>query len=412
MRMARVPPLIARLKEAIAEEHSVPRRDRLRARLAAALARRNEVAEAEALVADLRRTWQHSGDARVVPSLNFADACVDRAAGRGEAALGKLRRAHALARAARQPSLAALCAAWLAHVLWNREDVESAAAYIAEAVATVAALGSAPVAATVAVDPLDEPAVLSRAATTAAEILLISRRADLATPWFRLARLHAAVSGDDAAFVALALNAAVVEVMLLRQSVLTGEASASDVRARELHASTADAAARLFGMAPEPLAPLREAQRLSLAGRAAEALVLYRSHAAAVVDVSVERSRAEWLADEAWCEVRLGRLEDARRIAALAEASLGPTTQRDDRAALWSRLACVHGSLGDAVRARELEGRATQAWGEYASWQEQCATRIAALPLPALPPSPGFAPRRAGGAPGAAFPAAEDLAAL
>jgi hypothetical protein len=403
----RVPPLIARLTAAIADEHVVARRDRWRARLAAELARRNEVVEAEALVADLRRTWQHSGDVRVVPSLNFADACVDRAAGRGEAALAKLKRSHALAKAARQPSLAALSAAWLGHVLWNREELEPAAAFLAEAVATAGASGAGPSAVTVVTDALDDHAALCRAATTVAEILLISRRADLATPWFRHARLHAAAIGDDAAFVALAHNAAVVEVMLLRQSTLTGEPSASDARAAELQASTAGAAARLFGMAPEPLAPLREAQRLSLLGRAAEALALYRTHAGSVVDVSVERARAEWLADEAWCEARLGALEAARTTAGRAEAALGPGTQRDDRAALWSRLARVHAALGDAALSRELERRAARAWSLYAAWQDTCAETAGALPLPPLPPSPGFAVGRAAAHPDPAPPPGE-----
>lgn len=390
---ARVPPLIARLTAAIADEHVVSRRDRLRARLAAEYARREALADAEALVADLRRTWQHSGDVRVVPSLNFADACLDRAAGRGEASLAKFRRAHALARAGRQASLAALAAAWVGHALWNREDVDGAAAFLAEAIETVGASGAMSPRATVSTDPLDDHAALARACATAAEMLLVSRRADRAVPWFRHARLHAAALGDDVSFVHLAHDTAVVEVLLMRQSVLTGEPSAGDARAAELHAGTADAAARLFGMAPMPIGRLLEAQSLSLRGDAAAALALYRGPLATLVDVGAERSRAAWLADEAWCEARLGRLEAARATAARARASLTPGTQRDDRAAVQSRLARVHAALGEADAAREAERQAQALWSDYAAWQDRCAARIGALAPPPLPAARGFAPR-------------------
>jgi hypothetical protein len=110
-----------------------------------------------------------------------------------------------------------------------------------------------------------------------------------------------------------------------------------------------------------------------------------------VVDVSVERARAEWLADEAWCEARLGRLEDARGTAARALAALAPATHRDDRAALFARLARVRAALGDGAAARETARQAEALWSDYAAWQERCAERVAALPLPALPPARGFA---------------------
>ena len=193
--------LLLDLAAAVEATRDVHEADCLRADLAAQLVRSGHDAEGEAMLAELRARYRATPHERVTPWLNFAESTVDLQNGRGEEALIKMRRAHALSQAIGLP-LTALAAASLASMYWNLQDADKAVGYASEALR-------------VAVE--NDHRARCRASAVVAEILGMSRREADAGRWFVRARMHASLSGDHTALSVIGFNAAQTRLVVERQ---------------------------------------------------------------------------------------------------------------------------------------------------------------------------------------------------
>ena len=346
------------LEAAIRTEGNPHDADCLRADLAVQLARSGRVAEAEAIVAELRVRYRTSAHARVTPWINFAECHIELAHGNGDAALEKMRRAHALASASSLLPFVAFAAASLAYFYWNREEVEQGVRYAREALERAGP---------------DDHRTRCRVSLVVGEMLAMSRLAEDAKAWFVRARRHAMLARDDVAISALAFNLALIHSALATQAMLQG-------RLFDLHARSADIAARssaafdeIIQLPESDMNVIRRAHSFSFSGEYAKALAIYEARLRDIKLSSASRRRCYWLADTAWCLINLNRPDEARPLAIEAAGAMTPETQIDDRAATHSRLALVFAALGDKDTAAKHQASADDRWGQYRAFQDRCA---------------------------------------
>ena len=136
----------------------------------------------------------------------------------------------------------------------------------------------------------------------------------------------------------------------------------------------------LFRSSLPTLVPLLRAQVLTARAQFAEALLLYESELEKGVGEGMERLRADLLADQSWCRLRLGQREMAMRDAAAAEAAIDPNGQFDDRAMAHVRLAQIFTEVGDLEKARQQELLASDAWSGHKAVQAKILELLSALP--------------------------------
>lgn len=351
--------LLEALEAAIKACRDLQEGDRLRAEYVTQLARYGRVEEAAALLADLRQRNERGVFPALTPWIKYADAILDRRLGQGDASLMKMRRAQAMSTVAGLKDLQALTAAWLAHIYWNREDPEAAAREVRQALGLAAP---------------DAHDARCRASLVVAEILAMSRREDLAQPWFVRARNHAKTAGDDAAQSALAFNLAICRLMITRQRMLSESRLAEGLGIRVLHLEASENLDSLLAIPTDDLTPIQRARLFSMQNRPDLALEIYTSLLRNANVLSAARQRAEWLSDEAWCHARLGDLARAKEVAEAAEQQIVQQTQIDDRAAIHSRLALVYAALGEVGVAARHETLAADLWATYRAYQDRCVS--------------------------------------
>lgn len=349
--------LLEKLEAAIRAETRPAEEDRLKAQYVVHLARCGRLDEATAMLADLRQRHTGGNSPKTTPWINYADALVDRALGRGDSSLIKMRRAQATSAVAGLPDLQALSSAALAHIFWNREDLSAAVREVNEAFR------------------LSDPSAHEtrcRANFVVGEIFAVSRREDLAQPWFARGRQHAAEAGDDAFRSALMFNLAVCRLMMFRQATFDGEDAANHRASACQYVEASKNMDDFLGIPVDDLTPILQGRLHSLLGDPKLALLNYVGRVEDLNYISAKRQCADWLSDEAWCHARLGDLVSARRVAAEAEANIADETQMDDRAAVASRLALVYSALGEEDVAARHAAQAATLWAEYRKYQDRC----------------------------------------
>ena len=173
--------LIDRLDAQIAQAEEVFERECLKSRRAAVLARHGQFAEARFALAGLRSQSQRLRNPVLSAWVAFVDGLIEHCESLSPTARAKFQRAYDLASSAGDPDLHSLSAAWLAMADFNASDVEATVAHTQEALR---------------IAPPDSHAARARAALVVASAWRVAGDDERATPWYKMARQHAATEGD------------------------------------------------------------------------------------------------------------------------------------------------------------------------------------------------------------------------
>ena len=356
--------LLARLEAAIRTAPTTLEADCLKAECAAYLVRQGRSADVDEIVGALHRRYDPRPDVRISAWLGLVEGLQSFFRDMSPGAIDKIRRAHALSAAAGLTPMRALSAAWLAHMDSQRHDLPALAGHLGEALRLAAP---------------DHHGARSRATLGVAQALHAATRADLAQPWYVLARQHANDDGDDATISALMFNMAVCRVLNARQTALSGSARGGEGRIVE-SAETAQRFEQLVGGRSLPhLAPLLAALSHSIEGRAQSALPIYEKELASGLKDGWAQQHAMLLADQAWVRMTLGQTDAALLDALGAQALIEPKQQAADRAPAHARLAQTFAGLGHADAADAHAALAAQAWRDAAAAQARVAETLSRL---------------------------------
>ncbi|MBN8494251.1 MAG: hypothetical protein J0M00_22780 [Burkholderiales bacterium] len=337
----------------------------LRAQRGIYLARQGKVDEAEALVKAVRDEFGTRPNAEVTAWISLVEALIQFYGEPGPKALDRLRRAHALSRAMNHPVLVPLCAAWLAHIEFNSNRMEPMLQYAGEALRLA--------------QP-DHHAALARVSLVIADAFHYAGRFDLAKPWYAAVRQHALAEGDDAMISAMLHNVAAFRANEVRLADAFGNPIPEEAKRALMETeSTQNYDNGIGALSMALLIPLMKAQLLTSERRYAEALEIFQDVLERNSPENLDRRKACFYVDRAWCKFQLGQLDSA-----LADLARGLELQSvpadiDDVAFTHARLCTLLRALGrnDEASAHELQGK--EARQSHVQIQQTLLTQLEAM---------------------------------
>ncbi|MGL6110914.1 MAG: hypothetical protein ACRC2B_12550 [Rubrivivax sp.] len=308
----------------------------LRAQRGIYLARQGNYGEAQGIVDALRAEFGARPNAEVMAWISLVEAVSHFYSQPGPKALDRLRRAHALSRAIHHPLLVPLCAAWLAHVEFNANRMEPMLQYAAEALRLA--------------QP-DHHAALARVSLVIADAFHFAGRFDLAKPWYAAVREHALADGDDAMISAMLHNVAAFRANEVRIADAFGAPIPIEARRASMETeSTKNYDVGIGTMSMALLIPLMKAQLLTTDGRFSEALEIFNDVLERDSPENLERRKACFFADRAWCHLQLNHAElalaDVENACGHGESPADP----DDAASMHARVSEILFRLGQHQR--------------------------------------------------------------
>jgi hypothetical protein len=336
-----------------------------RAELAAYLTRLGRVDEARATLAALHQRYDSRPHVAISAWLNLVEGLVGHFGDMDPSARDKVLRSHALSTAAGLTPMRALSAAWLAQLDYLQVDVLSMSRHVTEALQLAGK---------------SYHGARSRARLVVAQAHHLAGHLDRALPWYSRARDHAVADRDEATVSALMHNMAWLRAHDLRQRAFL-ELNPDNVTMHALMGaeSTGNFDLLIGAVSLQSLVPVLRAQVLAATGREAEALDLYESHLSPALKEGMRRLKADLLADIAWCRLKVGQVDRAREDAFLAEASIDPAGQFDDRALAHSRLAQVFDLLERSDAAAMHRSLAAETWAGHALLQARIVEALGDL---------------------------------
>lgn len=358
--------LLQALSHRISQAHSQLERDCLLVDYAGHLARIGQISESMRLVDSLRAKYRNDIVDVLVARFNLAEGLILHFRNLDSLAEDKIRRAHVISEATGDPVLIAVTAAWLAHMEYLSLRVDSMGLHIRRVLQIASP---------------NNHAALSRVSIVVAVALHASGRIDLAQPWYRAAHFHANREGDEATVSAMMHNMAWLRLANLRQRTFTSDGYAPSGELALLSTESVGNYDEIIGTSSLlSLVPILKAQVLSLLGSYREALQLFEAHlCAATEQEGLLRMKCCFLADQAWCRLQLGDGAGASRDAELANSSILSVTHCDDRASTHSRLADIHGALGNVLMGREHKALAESAWDAHRALQLRILAKVELL---------------------------------
>jgi len=309
----------------------------LRAQRGIYLARQGKHVEAQAIVDAIRGEFGDRPNAEVTAWISLVEALIHFYSQPGPKALDRLRRAHALSRAMNHPVLVPLCAAWLAHIEFNANRMEPMLQYAVEALHLT--------------QP-DHHAALARVSLVIADAFHYAGRFDLAKPWYAAVRQHALADGDDAMISAMLHNVAAFRANEVRLADAFGVPVPDEARRALMETeSTENYDIGIGTLSMALLIPLMKAQLLTSVGRYSEALAIFDDVLERDSPENLDRRKACFYADRAWCRFRLELSELALADVERACERAGNPADPDDVASMHARVAEILQRLGQHERA-------------------------------------------------------------
>jgi tetratricopeptide (TPR) repeat protein len=354
--------LLLRLEAGIRDARSTLDADCLRAERAGYLARLGHFDEVRRELSELHGRYDARPNVEISTWLNLVEGLVIHASELGQSARDKIQRAYALSGAAGLVRLRALSAAWLAHMDFLQVDIVSMALHVDEALT---------------LSDQSQSSTRARANLVVAQGYHQGGRLDLALPWYFFARQHAISDGDDAMVSALMHNMAWLRASNVRQGKILGTQAIGENDHALISARSTQHYDLLVGTTNlQSSIPVLQAKLLAESGRAAEALAIFEKHLKTAIREGMSRLQADLVADQAWCKFQLGKIDEARQDAILAESSVDHEGQLDDRAFAHSRLAEIFSALGDFESAQRHQTLANIAWSEHILFQNRMVTLL------------------------------------
>ncbi len=357
--------LLERLDAQIAQAEEVFERECLKSRRAAVLARHGQFAEARFALAGLRSQSQRLRHPVLLAWVAFVDGLIEHCESLSPTARAKFQRAYDLASTAGDPELHSLSAAWLSIADLNASDVDATVAHAQEALR---------------VAPADSHASRARAALVVASAWRVAGDDERATPWYKLARQHAATEGDVSLVSVLLHNMAAFQVGRISLDAAFDRADLADAQRVLMEAeSTGNYDSGIGNGQLMAEVPLLRAQLMTVLGQYDAAIALF--------DAQLPRARAEgqvhrearFLADALFAEVKLGRMDEAVKRLRAVNAVLSLMTEHDDLAATHARLAAATRAMGRAAQADAHAAQAQAALQRHRDEQRRWADALATV---------------------------------
>jgi hypothetical protein len=332
------------------------------------LARRGDSSEAQSGANELRALSQRGDFASGTASANLVEGVCAFYAGDSALGFDKLRRASALSAADPQGRVRRLVHAWLAHANDNVGRPESVATH------ALAVLDFS---------PTGEHDVRSRLFSVVAAGLHFGNRADLARPWYELARRHAVSEGDDLTIDANLCNVAANRIHNLRLDQITGQADRSEIqRARLEHDSSVNYDRLNLATTFRWLLPLNEARQKMLEGDFSGALQDLDGWFSGVGAESPAAHLAVARTDKALCLGCTGETAAAQLLCAEVLDELPVQIDDGELAIIYfrnSQVAALFGArdLMESHRAKALDRLAV-----HAQLQQLYVNALSPIPIP------------------------------
>jgi tetratricopeptide (TPR) repeat protein len=340
-----------RLQSEISHAPTEVEADCKRAELAAYRARLGRLDEARGELVELRRKYLSRAVASTSAWFNFAEALIVHSGTMSIVSMDKFHRSYVLSIAFNLPRLRALNAAWIAHISYLKMDVQRMVSNLREA-----RQWSLP----------EEHSVRARSDLVLAQAYHFSGRFDLSLPWYRAARQHATIDGDETMLSALNHNMAWLRAQRLRINGFLANGVPDDFELAEASAKSSENYDLLVGAKSLPaLVPILRAQILTAKGEYSVALDLFESNLEASLGEGMNRLHADLRADKAWCYVKLGEYEKALVEAKIAESNISVDDQFDDVAMAHCRLSQVYSLVGKPDKSAFHMRSASKAWNGY-----------------------------------------------
>jgi hypothetical protein len=363
--------LLERLDAEIALADDPFSRECLKARRAAALARQGSFPEARFALAGLRSQSKRLRMPLLAAWVALVEGQIEHCESLADTARGRFAQARQLAIEAGDPAMQGECAAWLAVSDFNANDPDAMARHAAEALLLA---------------PADGHVARARASLVVADALRYAGEDDAAQPWYAQVRGHAMAEGDVSIISMLLHNVAAFRAGRIALDDALGNGNAVEAQRVLMEAeSTGNYDAGVGHGQLLTMVPLLKAQMLVVVGRFEEAV--------SVIDAQMPRAREEgqtrrvalFLADAAYCEVRLGRHKDATRRMRLVQPLLAKVPEPDDQAAMHARFAVVARALGREETAADHEARAAESLARYRAEQQRWLGALAPVLQAASP---------------------------
>ena len=334
----------------------------LRAQRGIYLARQGKVDEAQAIVKAIREEFGTRPNAEVTAWISLVEALVHFYSQPGPNALDRLRRAHALGRAMQHPVLVPLSAAWLAHIEFNANDMEPMLQHVQE---------------TLQLAQPDHHAALARVSLVVADAFHYAGRFDLAKDWYAAVRQHALAEGDDAMISAMLHNVAAFRANEVRLADAFGSPIPQEARRALMETeSTLNYDIGIGTLSLALLIPLMRAQLLTTERRFAEAIEIFEDVLVRDSPENLERRKACFYADLAWCHCQVGQEALALRYAEMARHHIDVPADTDDIASTHARLASVFQRLGKLEEEEPHRRLSLEAHGQHAAIQAELEVKL------------------------------------
>jgi tetratricopeptide (TPR) repeat protein len=151
---------------------------------------------------------------------------------------------------------------------------------------------------------------LARVNLVIADAFHYAGRFDLAKPWYAAVREHALAEGDDAMISAMLHNVAAFRANEVRLADAFGAPIPTEARRALLETeSTENHDIGIGTLSMALLIPLMKAQLLASCGRFGEALEIFSNVLERDSPENLERRKACFFADRAWCSLQLDQLD-------------------------------------------------------------------------------------------------------
>jgi hypothetical protein len=347
--------LLSRLDAALAKTRHPIESACLRAERAGFLARHGHFEQAQAEFDALHALFDHQPVPAVSAWLCIAEGWLLHFSSLSAAARDKMKRAQALSAAAQMTHLHALSSAWLAHMDYSANDIDSLVRNVSLALRLATP---------------DNHAARARACMVVALGYDFAERLDRAQPWYARAREHAVADGDETTQSALNYNISAQRVHHAMQAAVFGGDARDQARYALAGAECTGNFDEWVGTASlDALLPMQRAGIASIQGHYGEALSLYEKHLADAQRQGLDRLTSNYLADMAWCRWHLGDRAGALRDSRAAAAAIDPSMHMDDRATAHGRLALLFKLLDDEALALQHGASGRDYWAEHRKYQ-------------------------------------------
>jgi len=265
----------------------------------------------------------------------------------------RIQRAYGLAIALKNDSALPTCAAWMAHLEFDKCAYEKMANHVEEAFTR---------------STENDHQAKARASLVLACAYHLAGSYPLARPWYEAARLHAAAEGDDATLSAMLFNVATLRASNVRLDDTFGIESVSEIHRAGMEASSAENYDDAIGSASlDFLGLMLRGQILTINKKYLEALRYFET-----IDFSKLQDRMipTIEVDRAWCMANIGKMQEASQAITRIESMTASISEADDLAYIRSRLSQISHACGDFEREARFRASAQLALADHRDFQQ------------------------------------------